>query len=145
MATAKAALGRPVLAILGAWGLLALPGCGGLKLAAVSGKVMLGDKPLTHGAVSFNPDASKGNTARVMCVGRINAQGRYELTTSGVRGSDTGKGAPLGWYKVTLISTLPGEAPIPVHSKYTDPDTTPLSIEVVANPAPDAYDLKVTK
>jgi hypothetical protein len=144
MATAKAQQARPVLLGFCALGLLSLPGCGGLKLVSVSGKVMLGDKPLTHGAVSFNPDASKGNTARVMCVGRINAQGHYELTTSGMRGADTGKGAPRGWYKVTLI-TFPGDQPLPVHSKYTDPDTTPLSVEVVANPAPGAYDFKVSK
>jgi hypothetical protein len=122
-----------------------LTGCGGLNLVPVSGKVMLGNKPLTGGAVSFNPDPAKGNNARVMCIGRINAQGRYELTTSGVNGSDTGKGAPLGWYKVTLITTLPGEQPIPVHSKYTDPERTPLSIEVVAEPSQGAYDLTVTK
>jgi hypothetical protein len=125
--------------------LLTVAGCGGLKLVPVSGKVTLDNKPVHGGGVSFIPDASKGNTARVSCVGRINAQGRYELTTTAVKGSDSGKGAPLGWYKVTLLTTLPGAPEIKVHSKYLDPDKTPLSIEVVADPAPGAYDLKLTK
>jgi hypothetical protein len=145
MATAKVQLGRPVWQILGAWGLLTLAGCGGLKLVPVAGKVTVDAEPLKGGVVSFTPDGSKGNTARVTCVGRVNSQGRYELMTSGVRGADTGKGAPPGWYKVTLITTLPGEPPLSVHSKYTDPDQTPLSVEVVADPPAGAYDLKLTK
>jgi hypothetical protein len=143
--TVKVLLHRRVLPILCACGLLALAGCGGLKLVPVSGKVMLGDKPLKGGGVSFIPDASKGNTARVSCTGRIDSQGHYQLATSAVRGSDSGKGAPLGWYKVTLLTTLPGSPEISVNSKYLDPETTPLSVEVVADPSPGAYDLKLTK
>jgi hypothetical protein len=124
---------------------LALAGCGGLHLVPVSGTVMMGGKPLPRGGVSFIPDASKGNTARVSCVGRINSQGRYELSTNGVKGSDSGKGAPLRWYKVTILTTLPGSPEIKVNAKYLDPVATPLSVEVVANPAPGAYDFDVTK
>jgi hypothetical protein len=120
-------------------------GCGGLKLVPVSGTVMLGDKPLQGGAVSFIPDASKGNTARVSCLGRIDSNGHYALSTSAVKGSDSGKGAPVGWYKVTLITTLPGSPEIQVDGQYLDPEKTPLSIEVVADPEPGAYDIKLKK
>jgi hypothetical protein len=125
--------------------LLALAGCGGLKLVPVSGKVTLNGKPLSGGGVSFSPDASRGNKARVSCLGRINAQGHYELSTSGVKGSDSGKGAPLGWYKVTLVTTLPGSPEISLPGKYLDPDKTPLSVEVVAKPEPGRYDFELTR
>jgi hypothetical protein len=145
MAMAKAPLSRLVWSILCACGLFTLAGCGGLKLVPVSGKVTLGGKPLYGGAVSFVPDASKGNNARVSCMGPIRFDGRYELTTSGITESGTGKGAPPGWYKVTLLTTLPGTPAITVNPKYLNVDTTPLSIEVVADPEPGHYDLKLDK
>jgi hypothetical protein len=95
--------------------------------------------------VSFVPDASKGNNARLSCMGRIGPDGRYELTSNGVTKSESGKGAPLGWYKVTLLTTLPGAPDVTVSPRYTDPDQTPLSIEVVANAEPGRYDLKLDK
>lgn len=142
---AKALLARLVCSILCACGLLAGAGCGGLKLVPVSGKVTRDGQPLGGAAVSFVPDASKGNNVRVSCMGRVGSDGRYELTTNGVAKSETGKGAPLGWYKVTLVTTLPGAPEIVVNPKYLDADKTPLSIEVVANPEADRYDLKLEK
>ena len=143
MATAKGQRGQGVGTILGACALLTLAGCGGLKLVPVSGRVTLGGQPLRGGAVCFVPDASTGNQARVSCVGRIDSQGRYELSTSAVQGSDSGRGAPPGWYKATLITTLPGTPEITVNRQYLDPERTPLHIEVVAEPPPDAYDIKL--
>jgi hypothetical protein len=58
---------------------------------------------------------------------------------------ENGKGAPLGWYKVTLITTLPGQPVIEVNDRYVDFDQTPLTIEVIADPAPDRYDLKLIR
>jgi hypothetical protein len=46
---------------------------------------------------------------------------------------------------VTLVTTLPGSPEITVNPKYLDADQTPLSVEVVADPKEDAYDLKLTK
>jgi hypothetical protein len=134
-----------MVSIFCASGLLSLAGCGGLKLVPVSGKVTQAGNPLTGGAVSFVPDASRGNNARLSCMGRIGPDGRYQLTTSGVTRSEAGKGAPLGWYKVTLLTTLPGAADITVNPKYTDPAKTPLSIEVVANPEQGQYDFDLDK
>jgi len=106
--------------------------------------VTLDGQPLQGGVLLFHPDESRGNTARASCTGPVKA-GRYFLVTSGVTKADTGEGAPLGWYKVTLINDLPGMAEIKVHSKYLRPETTPLEIEIVENPAPGAYDLQMTK
>jgi hypothetical protein len=120
--------------------LLSLVGCGGLKVVPVSGTTMVEGKPLTRGVVSFNPDPSTGNNARVGCRGRVQGDGQYELYTDS--GSDVKKGAPVGWYKVTVATTPGDESPLPVHNKYTDFDTTDLNVEVVASPGPGAYDLK---
>ena len=56
---------------------------------------------------------------------------------------ENGLPAPLGWYKVTLITTLPGTPEIAVAARYLDAVQTPWSKEVVADPPPDHYDLVV--
>jgi hypothetical protein len=105
--------------------------------------VTLDGKPLPDGLLLFHPDESKGNTARAACTGRVKG-GQYTLITSGVTRTDTGSGAPLGWYKVTLINDMPGTPIINVHSKYLRPETSPVAIEIVDNPQPGAYDVKLT-
>src|SRR2546429_9587446 len=74
-------------------------GCGASrdeKLVPVVGKVTVGGAPLMTGAVTFRPDAEKGNLTQHIPVGTIDAEGRYELMSA------TKKGAPLGWYKVAV-------------------------------------------
>jgi hypothetical protein len=142
---AKTPLVQVLRSILCGCVLLAGTGCGGLKLVPVSGKVTRDGRPLSGAAVSFVPDASKGNNARLSCMGRIGADGQYELMANGVTKSETGKGAPPGWYKVTLVTTLPGAPEITVNPNYLDPDKTPWSVEVVENPEPGRYDFKVSK
>jgi hypothetical protein len=133
-------LGRLVCAV----GLLALAGCGGPKLVSVSGKVTVGGQPLTTGQVLFSPDPSKGNNARVACVGRLDDQGRFELSTAGVTGSERGKGAPLGWYKVTIRKQLNSTEMSPrINPDCFDESKTPLSVQVVASPQAGAYDFEV--
>ena len=78
--------------------------------------------------MTFSPDTAKGNTARINCTGPVRA-GRYELRTSGVERSDSGPGVPPGWYKVSLFTKAPGQAPINVDAKYTRPETTPIEVE----------------
>ena len=143
-----------ILHVLGAAGLFILAGCGGSglkhKLVPVSGRVMLGNQPLTIGRVSFVPDSSKGNNAHVECVGRIGPTGRYEIYTKEAGGSESSKGVPLGAYKVILVKLLPEEGGSPelerrVNRSYFDATQTPLSIEVVENAPEGAYDLKVAK
>jgi hypothetical protein len=116
----------------------------GVKRTPVSGTVTLDGAPLDSGLMLFHPNEAKGNTNRVSCTGPV-SNGRYSLTTSGVTKNETGGGAPLGWYKVTLVTDLPGMKPIPVNRKFLRPETTPLEIEITEDPPPGAYDLKMTK
>jgi hypothetical protein len=135
---------RCLLLLLGAWVWTAALGCGGPKTVPVSGVATLDGKPLDRGIVMFNPDASKGNDAKYGCRGRVQGKGEFELYTE--EPANLYKGAPLGWYKVTIAPLVPGnDTPLPVHQKYTDPGKTPLSVEVVAKPESGRYDLKFTK
>jgi hypothetical protein len=136
------------LAVLCAFGLTSLAGCG-VRRIPVSGTVTLDDKPLNGGVLVFSPDASKGNTSRISCTSPIK-EGRYDLQTHGITRSDSGAGVPLGWYKVTfriLVESTKKHpvAPIHVNDKYMNVDKTPLSVEVKDNPEPGAYDFKMTK
>src|SRR5262245_34520239 len=124
-------------------GLIAAVGCGGgPKIVPVSGKATVDGNPLAGFVVAFNADPDKGHDfSRVSCKGRIQKDGQYSLTTDD--GFKQTKGAPVGWYKVTIFS--PEDKPIPVHKKYTEFKTTALTIEVVADAEPGAYDLKFTR
>jgi hypothetical protein len=127
-------------------GFVFLIGCGesGIRRVPVSGSVTLDGEPLNAGVLLFHPNEAKGNTARVGITGPVKA-GRYSLVTAGVTGADTGSGAPLGWYKVTLMTDLPGMPEIKIHPKYLRPETSPLEIEIKDNPPPGHYDLQMTK
>src|SRR5262245_49968714 len=137
----KSITSRRLLGTLCTWGLIAAAGCGGPKVVPVSGTATLEGKPLVGFVVTFTPDADKGPETRMDCSGRIGADGQYSVRTDD--GFKQYKGAPPGWYKVTIWS--PDDKPIPVNKKYTNLSTTDLAIEVVANPSPGAYDLKFTK
>jgi hypothetical protein len=137
------------LAILGAFALTSVVGCGGVRRIPVAGTVTLDGQPLNGGHLLFTPDTAKGNTHQISCTSRI-TDGRYDLETNAVTRSDSGAGVPLGWYKVTFRileeSTKKHPlAPINVNDKFKSVDTTPLSIEVKDNPDPGAYDIKLTK
>jgi hypothetical protein len=107
----------------------------------VSGKATVDGKPLTSKACTlmFAPD--KDNPLKKIAAAELDASGTYRLTT-GDR-----EGVPPGWYKVYVAydSRQSRGAPPPIHPKYFDPATSPLSIEVVADPKPGAYDLKFDK
>jgi hypothetical protein len=139
--------------------LLAIPtlGCGddsGVgRTVPVSGKVILQDAPWTAKTtiVLFKPDASKGNTSPFEPTGTVDAEGAYTLTTKGKNG------APPGWYKVIVTAreeAAPEHAKLPnqhrpvartlLPAKYGQAETSGLSIEVVENPSPGAYDLKLS-
>ena len=137
------------LAILCTVGLTSLAGCGGVKRLPVSGTVTLDGQLLHGGILVFTPDTAKGNTAKISCTSPVR-EGRYELETIGITGSDSGSGVPPGWYKVTynridLATKKRAQADIQVNDKYKNADTTPLSVEVKDNPDAGAYDFKLTK
>ena len=127
--------------------LVAIGGCsGGGSSNTVSGTVTLDGTPLKSGAVNFYPDSSKGNKDGQIYVGAINEQGQYSLAGGGK------EGAPAGWYKVTVNSSVPSNPKDPysiprsvVNFKYRDISVTDLGIEVKKGAAPGSYDLKVTR
>jgi hypothetical protein len=135
---------------------LAAAGCGDAsgvgRTLPVAGRITLDGTPLTAATtvVLFKPDAARGNAAPWEPTGTVDAQGNYTLNTKGRRG------APPGWYKVTVTAVeaqanaVKGkrlQLPTPrslVPARYGQAATTPLAVEVVENPTPDAYDLKLT-
>jgi hypothetical protein len=136
--------------LAGLIGLVYLIGPGGtptkFNTVPVSGRVLLDSQPLTEGVVIFHADTAKGNETQAIPKGDIDAKGRYALRTGNSRG------APPGWYRVTVFSQKPGEinrgvnGPKPLYNEqYERDDRTPLHIEVKAGAAQDAYTLHLTK
>jgi hypothetical protein len=121
------------------------------KLYPVTGKITRNGEPLTVRTtmVLFKPDASRGNLGRFEPAGTVDEEGDYTVFTEG------NEGAPLGWYKVIITATstelqTPEKRHHPrprslLHARYGQTKTTDLAVEVVANPAPGAYDLKLTR
>jgi hypothetical protein len=116
-------------------------GCGGgPKTYPVSGKATVDGQPLTDFVVTFVPNAQKGNTAEVDCSARLGQDGQYTLQTDDRY--KVYKGAPPGWYKVSIWSTE--DKQVPINKKFLEPKTA-LEIEVVSDAPPGHYDLKFTK
>jgi hypothetical protein len=128
-----------------AFALFASLGCSsGTSLHKVAGKISVDGSPLAKGSVRFVPDKNKGNSGEAEPVGQIAADGTYTLVTNGKTG------APLGWYKVSIDVTEAGDSSHPryvkslINPRFHSPETSQLSIEVVASPATGAYDLNVS-
>ena len=108
---------------------MAAAGCGGSGLQSVSGKVTIGDKPLTTGNVSFH---RVGGGA--MGTATIQSDGSFTVKT----GAQTGL-AP-GEYQITVVAYGPTPAstqgnlePIPpliTPQKYANPKTSDLKCTV---------------
>jgi hypothetical protein len=118
-------------------------GKGHSRLVPVEGKVTVGGKPLTTGYVIFHPDAARGNTSQEEPRGMIDAEGNYKLMTG------LEPGALPGWYQVAVTAADQIDPNNPYFTKwlipqrYIDYRTSKLVVEVVPNPAPGAYDLKL--
>jgi len=132
-------------------GLLAVgpTGCGDPsdvgRTVPVVGKVTVNGKLVKVGSVSFRPDKSKGNTSAHEPYGEIDAEGNYKLFTG------KKEGAPVGWYRVSVfagepveVGNLSGQAKWYANPKYAATDSSGLTVEVVEQPDPGAYDLKLT-
>jgi hypothetical protein len=156
MAAIKPALRRQIALLSSALitGIVAV-GCadasGVGKTFPVTGMITLDGRPLVAKTtvVLFKPDAAKGNGSVYEPTGTVDGQGKYALVTKGK------KGAPPGWYKIA-VTAHEGRAEHPkgtlrhrpvahavIPGKYGQPETSNLSIEVVENPVPGAYDLKL--
>src|SRR5579871_4133859 len=117
-----------------------------LKLGTVvqvSGKVTVEEEPLEEGTITFIPDPAKGNTSVFFATGVVE-NGAYRVSTEGK------DGVPPGWYRVivhdTSLAKLPTAGPPPsrFHRRFSDPDRTPLSVQVVES-GKQSHDFKLTE
>ena len=142
-------MARPALIVLCCLAVGLSTGCGNStssgKLYPVAGKVVVqGNAPMSKGGVRFKPDRSQGNTSTLEPVGVIQSDGSYVLFTNGQRG------APAGWYKISVSpggkidSARPFAAAAPIAQCFTNPDTSGLSVEVGPTSSSGQYDLYVT-
>lgn len=98
--------------------------------APAGGQVIYNGKPIDHGAVTLHP-VGEGNPA----VGALDENGKFTLSTY-----TRGDGAVLGSHKVTVDIPPPldgiaaGEV-LSVPKDYTEPETSPLSVEITADGA----------
>ncbi|WP_425617130.1 hypothetical protein NA78x_000800 [Anatilimnocola sp. NA78] len=89
-------------------------GCGGDKVAHVSGKVTFNGKPVPAGKVIIKPDSAKGNSG---ATGFADIKdGAYDTKVAG------GKGAPPG----PVVFTVEGIDPVPPPNASPDVTTTVL-------------------
>jgi|SRR5579884_2654635 len=109
----------------------------------VAGKVTVEEQPLEEGTITFIPDAAKGNTSVFFAAGLIE-NGAYRVAT------EDKDGVPPGWYKViihdTTLTKLPiaGPPPSSFHRRFSDPDRTPLSVQVLESGG-HPYDFALTE
>jgi len=118
----------------------------GLKLVPVTGKVLLGDQPLTRGSLSFRHQDAEPGKASPEPSGIIGEDGTYTLFT------DQKPGAPVGKYYVLVVSTEdidPQKASAAPKSlidrKYADILSRHITIEVVEQASAGQYDIVLKK
>jgi hypothetical protein len=87
-----------------ALGVVHLAGCGdsGPRLAPVTGRVTLDDRPLVMAEIVFQPDDSVGSPS----FGITDDDGRYELGYTRDK-----KGALVGWHLVRITSQTESDGP----------------------------------
>jgi hypothetical protein len=116
-----------------ALGLSSCKGDGRKPTVPVTGKVVLGDRPVANATVVFHPVGGEGpDEARPR--GTTRADGTFAVTTY-----DGNDGAPAGEYRVTvelwLSSGRGDEGPTSrLPAKYARPDTSGLVATVAAGP-----------
>jgi hypothetical protein len=120
-----------------------LAGCGGGETTVpVKGKVLVDDQPLTHGTVILTPYAAKGNASMHEPRGKLDKNGVFQVFQT-----KDGEGATPGWYKISISAQRMKDPKDPysyasvIPTKFANPETSGLTLEVVDNPAPGAYDI----
>jgi hypothetical protein len=88
---------KAVLPLLVGLTVFALSGCGGPRVARVSGKVTRGGKPVPQGTITFYTEGGRA------AIGQIGADGTYTLTTF-----QPGDGALVGPHRVVIHATRVG-------------------------------------
>ena len=125
---------------------VAVIGCGGGDPpgAPVKGQITLDGDLLPAGTVIFEPDAQKGNTSKREFRAQIDPAnpGVYELKPDG-------DGVSLGWYRVAVFAIQsPNRMTRPVwlaDQKYSNANSSGLSVQVVVNPSDGAYDFDLKR
>jgi hypothetical protein len=107
--------------------LLLTAGCGGSRYVPVSGRVMLGNKPLVNATVIFQP-ISEEKDPGPSSQGKTDSEGRFSLEVVTGRGS----GALVGRHKV-MITAYEGDDVVP--SSGSDMKFRPLIV-------PEEYNAK---
>ena len=115
--------------------LVSLASCGSSDRIAVypiEGTVTCNGNPTVGAMVVFHPVNPTEKTKKVRSAGKVDAEGRYWLSTYGPK-----DGAPAGEYRVTIIwpgAGDGGDAPGPDRfgGKYANPNASPLKATVVA-------------
>jgi hypothetical protein len=104
------------------------------RLVAVTGQVEMGGKPVSGGFVRTKfLDGARGTA-----LGPLGEDGRFELNT------EDASGAFVGRHKVMVYlmdNSFPPKSLIP--EKYTQPETTPLTIEVTSTPERNHFVIKL--
>ena len=123
-----------------------LAGCSrGETTIPVKGKVLVDGQPLTIGTVIFTPDPAKGNTSMHEPRGKVDANGDYQAFQT----KDHAGVAP-GWYKISITAQRLKDAKDPfsyasvIPTKFANPETSGLALEVTNNPVPGAYDIALS-
>jgi hypothetical protein len=110
----------------------------------VQGEVKFGDAPLTTGVISLRP--APGNETPHHPTGLIDNLGHFRIYTGGQ------PGAPPGQYRVVVFATEPlidskqAHPGLPrslIPKRYNDASSTPLVMDVVRDPLPGQYNLKL--
>lgn len=134
---------------------LMMSGCGGPKLAPVTGTVRLEGEPVGPGVILFQPDKNKGNEGKA-AMGNFGSDGVYTLKTY-----EEGDGALVGHHKVIIRGFPPsggdgdqvvGDRPIDnatrwaqepeISRRYQNAQDPLLSAEVVVGGPPIDFDLE---
>jgi hypothetical protein len=114
------------------------------ELVPVTGRVVIDGKPAAEGAVVYRQQSS----GAIEASGIIQSDGTYSLLQKERQGAQPGK------YSVVVVvrrtpknaaGEMTGLPEIVVNPKFTNPKTTPLSVEVKKDAPPGQYDLAVTK
>lgn len=134
------------LAVTAALMLGSAVGCGdsGPELIPVVGIVTLDGQKATEGAVTFR----HASTGAFEASGLIQPDGTYKLMRNNAEGAQAGKYRVVVFVRKTPMTPsgeIAGLPSIIVNQKFTNPSTTPLSVEVTKDAPAGHYDLAVTR
>lgn len=104
------------------------------RLKPATGQIEFKGNPLTSGFVATKYLGGQWNGA----VGPLDSEGKFTLETDGI------KGAYVGRHKLMVLSmdnSFPPKSVVP--GKFSQPDTTPLTIEVTASSETNHFIIKI--